>query len=213
LTINKVLGSITATKNLVKDNTFGVIVNKCRWLKKKALAEKGVKKLKAVFERKSSINTFSTNYVTFLPLVDELELSFNGRHSFKNLREFIGSIPGIGSIESVKKIDTRNITQQLEEQAKKQKKEIEKLKAKMKLEQEKLQREREKQRRAYEESVKEHKRNMERRRREQIEAAREARERRRQQIEEAREERREAARRAERQERLLQLMLIVSCLR
>jgi len=174
MTINKVIGSITASKNLVKDNKFGVIVNKCRWLEKKALAEKGVKKIKAVFHQKTSINTFSTKYVIFLPLVDELELAVNGRHSFKNLEEFIGSIPGIGSIESVTKIDTRNIKQQLEEQEKKQKMRIEKLKAKMKLEQEKKRREMEKQRRAYEESVREHERNMERRRREQ-ERARERR--------------------------------------
>jgi len=131
LTINKVMGCIKVPDKKTKDNTYGVIVNKCNWLKRKKLAEKGAIRLTAVFNQKSSNNTFSTNFVTFLPMVAELDLAENGRHYFENLRVFISKVPGIESIESVTKIDTRNMAKQLEDQAKKYKMEMDKLEDKM----------------------------------------------------------------------------------
>jgi len=132
LTINKVMGCIKVTDKESKDNKYGVIVNKCNWLKRKRLAEKGVMRLTAVFNQKSSNNTFSTNFVTFLPMVPELDLAENGRYHFKHLRVFISQVPGIESIESVAKIDTRNMAKQLEDQAKKYKMEMDKLEDRMK---------------------------------------------------------------------------------
>jgi len=132
LTINKVMGCIKVPNNESKDNKYGVIVNKCNWLKRKRLAKEGTLKLTAVFNQKSSNNTFSTNFVNFLPMVPELDLADNATHYFKYLRAFVGQVPGIKSIESVTKIDTRNMAKQLEDQAKKYKMEMDKLEDRMK---------------------------------------------------------------------------------
>jgi len=138
LTINKVMGCIKVTDKKSKDNTYGVIVNKCNWLSRKRLAEKGVIRLRAVFNQKSANNTFSTNFVNFLPMVPELDLAENGRYYFENLRVFVGQVPGIESIESTTKIDTRNMAKQLEDQAKKYKMEMDKLEDMMKNQQKKI---------------------------------------------------------------------------
>jgi len=161
LTINKVMGCIKVTDKKSKDNTYGVIVNKCNWLKRKRLAEKGTLRLTAVFNQKSSNNTFSTNFVTFLPMVAELDLAENGRHYFKNLRVFVGQVPGIESIKSVTKIDTRNMAKQLEDQAKKYKMEMDKLEERMEKQQKKFLAEQAEQKRQLDEVLKEQSRKME----------------------------------------------------
>jgi len=154
LTINKVMGCIKVTNNESKDNKYGVIVNKCNWLKRKRLAEKGVMRLTAVFNQKSSNNTFSTNFVTFLPMVPELDLAENERYHFKNLRVFVSQVPGIESIESVTKIDTRNMAKQLEDQAKKYKMEMEKLEDMIENQQKKFLAEQAEQKRNFDEVIK-----------------------------------------------------------
>lgn len=153
LTINKVMGCIKVTNNESKDNKYGVIVNKCNWLKRKRLAKEGTVKLTAVFNQKSSNNTFSTNFVSFLPMVPELDLTDNGTHHFKFLRAFVGQVPGIKSIESVTKIDTRNMAKQLEDQAKKYKMEMDKLEDRMKNQRKEFLAEQAEQRRHFEEVI------------------------------------------------------------
>jgi len=161
LTINKVMGCIKVTDNLTKDNKYGVIVNKCNWLKSKKHAKKGAMKLTAVFNQKSPNNEFSTNFVAFLPMVPELDLAENKSHYFKNLRTFVGQVPGIDSIESVTKIDTRNMAKQLEDQAKKYRMEMEKLEEKMENQQKEFLAEQAEQKRKFHEVMEEQRRKME----------------------------------------------------
>jgi len=115
MTMNKVMESIALKGGVkVEMNSHGVIVNKCILLKKKSFIERGKRMIQSVFKTQSEANRFPTCFIRFIPNIPELIAEDNKFYNFEGLKDFVNLVPSVTGIQSVSKIDTRNMATQIE---------------------------------------------------------------------------------------------------
>jgi len=108
VTLEKVMESIEAPGYDLTRNSFGIIVNKCSFLKKPTKAREGINTIRTQFA--TDLSKYKTNYIEFLKVYDELEDEENATTNIDGLMEFLLGLKGI-DVKVAKNIDVSNLEQ------------------------------------------------------------------------------------------------------
>jgi len=112
-TIKQVMGSITFPNGeKPSKNDYGVIINKCTFLKRPDFQTSGRRKIESAFCIKSDTVPFTTSHIYFIPYAEDMVDQSNCKRSFDGLKEWIIEFPGI-MIDSVTKIDVSSLEEKL----------------------------------------------------------------------------------------------------